>query len=475
MTDIKSLLEKTQSSGNWQNIAQAWASQNNKNSKHLLGLLVGQTLFGAKEFAMQNNVIKNLKENEKQKTFQLAGMDAKYKAYTELLDNDEAFRKNPLFFDLKAEEKFKELNPDYDTRYNTKQNSQARDNRDLQIQEYSTALKAQHEERMKTGNFDTDKARMTKEEFYKPFNDYYESEAERMSSPSELSLIHRGWNKVIRRRKSEELTPQQIQENINKANRTALDFLVDPVKFSEEAAIPVYRKKDEFEFTKDDALAYVHAELGPAPSAPSVLRSLRNETKESFTINELNTMVVAGKIDYNKFEEESKELGRAFDSTWKRDNQRQNIPAPKDDDYELYYMERADFIDAKQGIGNEKSRELRRHIFGLAKIDKDIAASGIKPEDHKLYAQKVAHENAIKMAQIDVVAFEMWKLANAQLNHPLDGQLLKDQIRNHPESRLDPKDDDYEEKIKYDSTTDYYLKTVNASMDGLNAYFFPKN
>ncbi len=48
MTDIKSLLEKTQSSGNWQNIAQAWASQNNKNSKHLLGLLVGQTLFGAK-------------------------------------------------------------------------------------------------------------------------------------------------------------------------------------------------------------------------------------------------------------------------------------------------------------------------------------------------------------------------------------------------------------------------------------------
>ena len=114
MADIKSLLEKTQSSGNWQNIAQAWASQNNKNSKHLLGLLVGQTLFGAKEFAMQNNVIKNLKENEKQKTFQLAGMDAKYKAYTELLDNDESFRKNPLFFDLKAEEKFKELNPDFD-------------------------------------------------------------------------------------------------------------------------------------------------------------------------------------------------------------------------------------------------------------------------------------------------------------------------------------------------------------------------
>ena len=246
MADIKSLLEKTQSSGNWQNIAQAWASQNNKNSKHLLGLLVGQTLFGAKEFAMQNNVIKNLKENEKQKTFQLAGMDAKYKAYTELLDNDEAFRKNPSFFNLKAEEKFKELNPDYDTRYNTAQNSQARDNRDTQISELETELKKIHTKRMKTGNFDTDETRMTKEQFYKPFNDYYESEAERMSSPSELSLIHRGWNKLIKRRKSEELTPKQIQENIDKANRTALDFLVNPVKFSEEAAIPVYRKKDEF-------------------------------------------------------------------------------------------------------------------------------------------------------------------------------------------------------------------------------------
>ena len=39
MADIKSLLEKTQSSGNWQSIAQAWASQNNKDSKNLLGLL----------------------------------------------------------------------------------------------------------------------------------------------------------------------------------------------------------------------------------------------------------------------------------------------------------------------------------------------------------------------------------------------------------------------------------------------------
>jgi hypothetical protein len=475
MTDIKSLLEKTQSSGNWQNIAQAWASQNNKNSKHLLGLLVGQTLFGAKEFAMQNKVLKNLKENEKQKTFQLAGMDAKYKAYTELLDNDEAFRKNPSFFLLKGEEKFKELNPDYDTRYNTAQNSQARDNRDLQIQEYATALKTQHEERMKTGNFDTDKARMTKEEFYKPFNDYYESEAERISSPSELSLIHRGWNKVIRRKKSEELTPQQIQENIAIANRSALDFLVDPVKFSGEAAIPVYRKKDEFEFNKNDALAYVHAELRNSPSAPSVLRSLNNNSQESYTIADLNNMVIAGKIDYNKFEEESKELGRAFDSTWKRDNQRENIPSPKDDDYELYYMERADFIDAKQGIGTEKERELRRNIFGLARIDKDIAASGMNPKDHPLNEQKVAYENAIKMSQIDVVGFEMWKLANAQLNHPLDGQLIKDSIRNHPESRLDPEDDDYEEKIKFDSTTDYYLKTISASMDGLNKYFFPKD
>jgi len=474
MADIKSLLEKTQSSGNWQNIAQAWASQNNKNSKHLLGLLVGQTLFGAKEFAMQNKVLKNLKENEKQKTFQLAGMDAKYKAYTELLDNDEAFRKNPSFFNLKAEEKFNELNPDYDTRYNTAQNSQARDNRDTQISELETELKNIHTKRMQTGNFDTNETRMTKEQFYQPFNDYYESEAERMSSPSELSLVHRGWNK-IRRRKSEELTPKQIQENIDKANRTALDFLVDPVKFSEEAAIPVYRKKDEFEFTKNDALAYVHTQLGAAPSAPSVLRSLRNDTKESFTINELNTMVVAGKINYNRFEEESKDLGKAFDSTWKRDNQRENIPAPKDDDYELYYMERADFIDAKQGIGTEKERELRRNIFGLAKIDKDIVASGMNAKDHPLYAQKVAYENAIKMAQIDVVGFEMWKLANAQLNHPLDGQLIKDSIRNHPESRLDPEDDDYEERIKYESSTDFYVKTISASMDSLNQYFFPKD
>ena len=210
-------------------------------------------------------------------------------------------------------------------------------------------------------------------------------------------------------------------------------------------------------------------------SAPSVLRSLREDTRESFTIHDLDTMVVAGKINYNKFEEESKQLGGAFDFTWKQDNGRENVPSPKDEDYELYYMERADFIDAKQGIGTEKERELRRHIFGLAKINKDIASSGINEKDHPLYAQKVVHENAIKMAQIDVVGFEMWKIANAQLNHPLDGQLIKNQIKDHPESRLDPNDDDYEEKIIYQSTTDYYMKTIRASMESLNQVFFPKD
>ena len=79
------------------------------------------------------------------------------------------------------------------------------------------------------------------------------------------------------------------------------------------------------------------------------------------------------------------------------------------------------------------------------------------------------------MAQIDVVGFEMWKIANAQLNHPLDGQLIKNQIKDHPESRLDPNDDDYEEKIIYQSTTDYYMKTIRASMESLNQVFFPKD
>ena len=465
MADIKSLLEKTQSSGNWQSIAQAWASQNNKDSKNLLGLLVGQTLFGAKEFQMQNNVIKNLKENEKQKTFQLAGMDAKYKAYNELLDNDEAYKKDPYFFTLKAEEEFRRKNPDFDTRYNPTHNTQARDRRDLEIKEYATALLDNHNEKMKTGNFDK---RMTKEEFYKPFNDYYESEAEKISAPSELSLVHRGWNK-LRRRKSEELTPQEIQINIDKANRSALDFLVDPVKFSEQAAIPTYRKKDEFEFSKDDALTYVHSQLGGAVSAPSVLRNLQNSEEESFTMTDLNTMVVAGKINYNKFEEESKELGRAFDSTWKRDNQRDSVPVPSDNDYEMYYLERADFIDAKQGIGSDKDRKLRRDIFGLARVKKAIASSGINPKDHPSYDEQIKYENDIKLAKVDSIAFEMWKIADAALNHPLTGDFIKDKIKT--ETTLEEGD----ERVIYEDKADYYVTTIKSSMEGFNAYFYPKD
>ena len=130
---------------------------------------------------------------------------------------------------IKKIEKFKEINPDYDTRYSTAQNTSARDNKNLQIKEYGDELKKVHEARMKTGNFDTNETRMTKEQFYQPFNDYYESEAERMSSPSELSLVHRGWNK-IRRRKDEPVTTKQLQTSKNLATRNVLDFLVNPVE-----------------------------------------------------------------------------------------------------------------------------------------------------------------------------------------------------------------------------------------------------
>ena len=199
------------------------------------------------------------------------------------------------------------------------------------------------------------------------------------------------------------------------------------------------------------------------------LRNLQNSEEESFTMTDLNTMVVAGKINYNKFTEESNQLGEAFDATWKRDNQRDSVPVPSDNDYEMYYLERADFIDAKQGIGSDKDRKLRRDIFGLARVKKVIASSGINPKDHPSYDEQIKYENDIKLAKVDSIAFEMWKIADAALNHPLTGDFIKDKIKT--ETTLEEGD----ERVIYEDKADYYVTTIKSSMEGFNAYFYPKD
>ena len=166
MSDIvKSLLDRANSGNNtWQDMVSAYTSSTNKNSKSLRNLLIGTTLFNAKEFSMQQKVLKNLRENEKEKTFELGKMNQKWDAYSTLLADDEAYKKDPLYFRIKAEQEFNRKNPNFATEYGPNE-SLMQNKKIADINEYEQALIRVHEENMKSGEFGS---KMTKEEFFKP-------------------------------------------------------------------------------------------------------------------------------------------------------------------------------------------------------------------------------------------------------------------------------------------------------------------
>ena len=80
------------------------------------------------------------------------------------------------------------------------------------------AAQAMHESKIQNPAFEGIDKRMTKEEFFKPFEDYYVSRQQAITAPKELSIVHKAWD-YIGGKKKDELSPQEIEANKNKALR----------------------------------------------------------------------------------------------------------------------------------------------------------------------------------------------------------------------------------------------------------------
>jgi hypothetical protein len=466
MSDIvKSLLDRANSGNNtWQDMVSAYTRSTNKNSKSLRNLLIGTTLFNAKEFSMQQKVLKNLRENEKEKTFELGKMNQKWDAYSTLLADDEAYKKDPLYFRIKAEQEFNRKNPNFATEYGPNE-SLMQNKRIADINEYEQALIRVHKENMKSGEFGS---KMTKEEFFKPFNDHYEKRAEEISSPKNLSLVHAGWNK-IRRRKDEPVTSKELQTSKNLATRSVLDFLVNPVDFNKQEQIDLYRrKKGDKTFTKEDGLLYLYNNIPDSDVARDItLTTFKNNQQQLYSKSDLDTFIVNAKVDFNPIIEKDRIQTEAFNDSWMERNNKKVLPQVGDPGYMSYYLEMANTKDEMNGTGDAKIRQLRRNIFELEDLNRIITESGLGKE-HQMYPVKLKLESDIRLAGIDAIKYEMYKITTASVNDPIQGLIIKSQI---PE--LDPQRDsrppDY--TYEYKSLEDYFSKSVNILMSGFDAIF----
>ena len=93
---LSGLLSRQDSGGTFKDIAADFFSGRSNDKKRARNVMIGSMLLGAKEMSMQNNVIKNLEENERQRTYDLANVTSKWEKYDELMKADEAYKADPL-------------------------------------------------------------------------------------------------------------------------------------------------------------------------------------------------------------------------------------------------------------------------------------------------------------------------------------------------------------------------------------------
>ena len=450
--------------GTFKDIAADFFSGSSNDNKRRRNVMIGTALWGAKESSMQNNVMKNLQENETQRTFELAGLTQKWDKYNKLMTEDEAYKADPFYFRQQAESAFNKKNSNYFETYGVTESTRAK--KKLEIDDYETALKNLHEKKLKGGNINE---RMTKEQFFKPFEDYYSNQQESIAAPKNISLIHNAWSKITGKGK-ETLTPKQQAAAKSMATRSVYDYLLTPDALTSDEQIEMYRDPKAFTYNKDEALVFLSQTVNPNdPARRNLISSLDTSKKTKWTKSELQTHIVNSQVDFNPIVEKNKVVSRAFDEEWSNrttDGTSRKIPEVGTPQYMSYYLEKANAIDEANGTGDVKVRQLRRNIFELADLDKIIDNSG-KGKEHSMYQVKVKLENDIRNAGIDSVKYEMYKIVTARF----DDYEVEKRIKNKIFEFADPKNIKQGKTFEYKDMGEYYTSAINQLMSNFNTVF----
>tara|TARA_R100000697_G_scaffold26864_1_gene35404 strand:+ start:341 stop:1675 length:1335 start_codon:yes stop_codon:yes gene_type:complete len=347
--EYKSLLGRPGSS--FADIASAYITGNRKSDNRARNVLFASLLFNAKESRMQSNVLKQLKELEREKTFEQSNVTAKWNAYNKLMTEDEAYKNNPNHFRLKAEAEFNRVNPNFklDT-------ESQRKFRETEVSEYETAMLNLHNEKLKTGDV---KKRLTKEQFFKPFEDYYVSEQERISAPKNVSLVHKAWDYVTGDRK-QELTKTQRETAKNTATQASFEKLLKGDVFNGEEAIKLARDPNEFDFTQQEAILYINQNIKNDTIANDTIDLiLKDGTDKMYTLSDIKGNVISSNIEreINAIKKEINKIGITYDETYKEINKGNSALINQETGdiirNEKYLQGRKDAIALNSGIGDE--------------------------------------------------------------------------------------------------------------------------
>jgi len=373
--DYKSLLGRS-SGSSFADIASAYITGNRKSDNRARNVLLASLFFNAKESKMQSNVVKQLKELERDRTFEQSNVTAKWDAYNKLITEDENFKNNPNYFKLKSEAEFNKVNPNF--KLDTESQRTFKNN---EVSEYETAMLNLHNEKLKTGDV---KKKLTKEQFFKPFEDYYVSEQERISAPKNVSLVHKAWDYVTGDRK-QELTKTQRETAKNTATQASFEKLLKGDVFYGDEAIKLARDPNEFDFTKQEAILYINKNIKNETIANDTIDTISKAKKDTkYTLNDLKGALVSSNVNrnINQVTKEIELIGIKYDQVYKEINKGNSalfdaktgaiIPTPE------YTQGRKEKIELASGIGDEATikfnKALRNYDNAMQKGETQTAA-----------------------------------------------------------------------------------------------------
>ena len=456
---LSGLLDRQDSGYTFKNIAADFFRGNTNDKKRARNVMIGSMLLNAKEMSMQNNVIKNLEENERQRTYDLANVTSKWEKYDELMKADEAYKADPFYFRDKAKEKYNQVWGNKDLNMNLQEN---KDFMQKEIEDYERALKNLHEQKIKTGDIDK---RLTKEQFFKPFEDYYTTRQADIAAPKNLSIVHSAWNRLTKGKQTP-LTEAEITAKRGTATRSAFDYLLDPSVVSKTEQIERERDSSTVTYTKEEAQRFIVDTMAPTdPARGKALREFDFSKKTQWTENDLTLYTVAAQTDFNAILEKNRVVNDAFDKVWMQENNVEEVPRTNSKEYLSYYLQKQNNLDEANGTGNAEVRELRSNIFELEEVKQSISNSKFadNPQEHPLYPVQKKLESDIKLAGVDKLTFQMFNFVQAKLLDPIDGEIIKSSIRSEAKKTAgyDP-DIAYE----YETLNQYISENVSELVSG---------
>ena len=369
---LSGILSKDSDRGlSYKDYATSYFSGSGKSNKRALKASLfafGVDMFQSK---MQNSAINNLQESADKKVFEQAGLTQKWNAYNNLITDDRAFQEDSQFFYKKAETKWGTTNPNYDT--DTKGAGEAAQKiKNQEIEDLQKKYEEIHNKKLKTGNINS-KNYMTKETFFKPFEDYYTEESKRIVAPKNLSIVHNGWDRLTNRFKNEE---KDKKITVAEANRNTYGYLVEPDAITGTSVIETYRKgKGKFDTTKikmnlDETKINILELQGVSQEQKNYL--VKNLTSKDYTRNELQAEIISLSADFNPLKEKRIKAGNDFNDRYLLEKNLKTIPTIGTPEHGNYVLRKTNYVDIQTNQGNKEINELRSNVFML----KDLIAEG---------------------------------------------------------------------------------------------------